>query len=212
MRYDKPLFRQICKEKIFKVKAKRKKEEKVQKIVLKLISLTGAKNILAYVPMPHEPQMKKIFALRDKKKIFVPFMQAKSFKMVKLRLPLKKKKFSIFEPGNSHLEQKIDMAIIPVIGVDGDFRRVGFGKGMYDRFFARLSYRPIVVFVQIKKCFTNTILTDTYDVLGDILVTPEEILIRGDSDVGRAVSRKLCSNNKWRCRVYRRKKVRKREV
>ncbi len=212
MSFEKDLFRQKCKKKLLGVKAKRIKERVVDQRVKKVIALVGAKNILAFVAMKHEPKLREVFAKRGEWNIFVPFMQAPSFRMVKFRLPLQKRKFAIYEPLNSFFAVKIDLAIIPVIGVDGDFRRVGFGKGMYDRFFASLAYRPIVVFVQIQKCLTKQIVTDSYDVQGDILITPKEIFIRGDSDVGRAIGRKLCSNRERRCRLFYGKKMGKREI
>ena len=212
MSFEKNLFRQKCKKKLFNVKAKRAKERIVDKRVTEVIKVVGARNILAFIAMKHEPKLRELFAKRGKWNIYVPFMQATSFRMVKFRLPLQKKKFAIYEPLNSFLTSRIDLAIIPVIGVDGDFRRVGFGKGMYDRFFASLSYRPVIVFVQITKCITKQIVTDSYDVQGDILITPKEIFIRGDSDVGRAIGRKLSSNRQWRCRLLDGKKMGKREI
>jgi 5-formyltetrahydrofolate cyclo-ligase len=68
---------------------------------------------------------------RKKLKILTPFIEGESFKMVQYRLPLKRNSFDIYEPPNSKkVQKKVDMIIVPVVGVDGDFKRVGFGKGM----------------------------------------------------------------------------------
>ena len=210
MSFDKVVFRKKCKERLFSIQAKRKRERMLEVKLMHILKLVHAKNILSFMAMTHEPRLQEIFAQRGHWNIFVPFMQGASFKMVKFRLPLKKKKFSIYEPLNSFFSTKIDTAIIPVIGVDGNFRRVGFGKGMYDRFFANLSYKPLIIFVQIEKCFTKQSVTNDFDVQGDMLITPKEIIIRGDSDVGRAIGRQLCSDRKWRCRLFYGKKIRKR--
>lgn len=78
-------------------------------------------------------------------------MQGESFKMVPFRLPLKKKKFGIYEAGNSLRDIKnIDVAIVPVVGVDGNLQRVGFGKGMYDRFFEKLKKETIHNFYTVR--------------------------------------------------------------
>ena len=70
-------------------------------------------------------------------------MDGVSFKMVPLRLPLERKAFGIYEPRASHRKiNLIDVAIVPAVGVDGSLRRIGFGKGMYDRFFPTLKTRP----------------------------------------------------------------------
>ncbi len=125
------------------------------------------KNILFFIPMENEADIHWVLKKlrREKKNIFVPFMEDLSFKMVKYQLPLKKKKFSILEPVNKQKTLvKIDLAIVPVVGIDSSFRRIGFGKGMYDRFFESLGYKPEMVFVQLKPCFSKNILTEKHDV------------------------------------------------
>ena len=145
-----------------------------------LRELQKAKNlkILFFYPMPHEPQiLKTLHYLRKKNEIFLPFMEGKSFKMVPFRLPLEQKKFGIFEAGNTLRNIKnIDIAIVPVIGVDGALQRVGFGKGMYDRFFANLQKKPYTIFVQLEFCYTKEFICDSYDISCDLLLTPKKRL------------------------------------
>jgi 5-formyltetrahydrofolate cyclo-ligase len=103
-------------------------------------------------------------------------MVEESFKMVTYRLPLKRGNFGVYEPKNSLLNIKnVDVAIVPVVGVDADARRVGFGKGMYDRFFSRLTKKPITIFVQLDECICEEKITDHYDVQADIYITPKYI-------------------------------------
>ena len=128
------------------------------------------KRILLFIPLKNEPDIRWVInrLRREKKEIYVPFMQDLSFKMVKYTLPLKKKKFSILEPLNKNKTlAKIDLAIVPVVGMDKSFKRVGFGKGMYDRFFANLKYRPKIVFVQLIPCISKDIVTDSFDIKAD---------------------------------------------
>ncbi len=135
-------------------------------------------DILLYYPLQSEANIiKTLKKLRKKHNIFIPFMVGKSFKMIPFRLPLKKKKFGIFEAGNTLRDiKKIDIAIVPVVGVDGGMQRVGFGKGMYDRFFEKLPKRPYTVFVQLQLCHTKEKICDVYDVVGDLLITPTKII------------------------------------
>jgi len=105
-------------------------------------------------------------------------MEGESFKMVPFRLPLIEKKFGIFEAGNTLRNiNKIDIAIVPAVGVDGNFQRIGFGKGMYDRFFAKLKKRPYIIFVQPELCYTKKLLCDDYDVVCDLLLTPKYTMV-----------------------------------
>jgi 5-formyltetrahydrofolate cyclo-ligase len=128
------------------------------------------KNILLFIPLKNEVNIKGVInKLRtEKKNIFVPFMQDLSFKMVKYQLPLKKKKFSILEPVNKQQTlQKIDLAIVPIVGITKDFKRIGFGKGMYDRFFAKLKYKPKIVFLQLTPCVSKDNIADKFDITAD---------------------------------------------
>jgi 5-formyltetrahydrofolate cyclo-ligase len=130
----------------------------------------NCKNILLFVPLKNEVDIKMLInKLRmEKKNVFVPFMQDLSFKMVKYGLPLKKKRFSILEPVNKQRTlQKIDLAIVPVVGVTKTFKRIGFGKGMYDRFFASLKYRPKIVFLQLTPCISREDIADKFDIEAD---------------------------------------------
>ena len=172
-------FRKEAKEKTKKytVLAKIKRDKYVIKHLDELIKRGNFKNILLYVPLKSEVNtILLIKKIRQKVNIFVPFMEGKSFKMVKFRLPLFKKKFSIREPKNSHAKiSKIDLAVVPVLGVDGAFRRIGFGKGMYDRFFESLKSSPLVVFVQLGECITKERVCQSHDIRANFYITPYKI-------------------------------------
>jgi len=132
---------------------------------------------LFYYPLPFEADIRKTLnKMRKNNDVFLPFMQNKSFKVVPFRLPLKKKNFSIYEAGDTKRNiNKIDIAIVPVVGVDGKLQRVGFGKGMYDRFFAKLKNKPYTIFIQPEICFTKKYICDDYDITCDLLITPKII-------------------------------------
>lgn len=148
-------------------------------LIKELKSLKG-KNILLYYPLSMEADIRKtILHLRKKNYLFIPFMENESFKIVPFRLPLQKKKFDIYEAGNSLKKIKnIDIAVVPVVGVDGNLQRVGFGKGMYDRFFGKLKKKPYTIFIQPNICFTKKLLCDYYDVKGDMLLSTDNMLIK----------------------------------
>ncbi|WP_457747353.1 5-formyltetrahydrofolate cyclo-ligase [Sulfurimonas sp.] len=177
MTLTKSSFRQKCLKKMKNQTKYNKlyKREALNKRLLKELQLSKTKKkILLYYPLPFEADTRKIIQkLRKKHEVFIPFMQGESFKMVPFRLPLKKKKFGIFEAGNTLRNiKKIDIAIVPAIGVDGNLQRVGFGRGMYDRFFEKLKKRPYTIFIQPELCYTKEFLCDAYDVACDVLLTP----------------------------------------
>lgn len=149
------------------------------KIIVKklenFIKRSDSRNILLYIPMDIEVDVKPLIkSLRKTKKreVYVPFMQGDSFKIVKYRLPLHKKRFGIKEPNNSFFKaKKIDLAIVPIVGIDKLGKRIGFGKGMYDRFFDRLNYNPTTVFTQLVLCKSEKILSDNYDIQANYIIT-----------------------------------------
>jgi 5-formyltetrahydrofolate cyclo-ligase len=130
------------------------------------------------MPLKIEPNIYSwLLQNRSKHNIFLPFMENISFKMVKFRLPLESKRFGLFEPKNSfNTKAKLDVAIVPVVGVDGNYQRIGFGKGMYDRFFEKLNYNVLTIFVQAHSCKTDKKICNDYDIKADILITPNNFI------------------------------------
>lgn len=152
----------------------------LEKKLYKMLLRRKKAKILFYYPLPFEANILKVIKkMRGDFEIYVPFMEGESFKMVPFRLPLKKKKFGIFEAGDTYRKiNKIDIAIIPAVGVDGNLQRVGFGKGMYDRFFAKLKKKPYVIFTQPELCYTKEFVCDSYDVACDVLITPTQTITK----------------------------------
>ncbi len=142
-----------------------------------LIKQENAKDIMLYLPLEMEvdiyPLIRKL--RQEKRNLYVPFMEGKSFRLVKYRYPLRRKRFGIKEPLNSRQFRKkqIDIAIVPIVGMDRTYRRVGFGKGMYDRFFEKeIENIKKVVFVARELCYSKEIVTDHYDIQADVVIVP----------------------------------------
>lgn len=177
----------------------------INKKLQNILEQLGSKNVLMYWPMGHEVDVRKtIHILRKQGKVYLPFMQESSFKMVPFRLPLIKKKFGIFEPGNSLKNiNKIDVAIVPVVGVDAEGRRIGFGKGMYDRFFPTLRNIPIIIFVQTQLCMSHKRICDDYDIKAEILLTSKYAFVaQRTNNVKRNTFRRWRSHNKRSSGVF----------
>jgi 5-formyltetrahydrofolate cyclo-ligase len=161
--------------------AKKSKEHKLIFVLEEILSELDAKSVLFYLPLYFEVDLRSLLKKTRRKNIkcYVPFMVSESFKMVTYRGPLKLGNFGVSEPNNSLLTIKnIDVAIVPVVGVDTDAKRIGFGKGMYDRFFSNFAEKPLTIFVQLDECICDTKITDHYDVQADIYLTPKSIKYR----------------------------------
>lgn len=181
MTLTKTTFRKKCLEKL-KYNHKHNKLYKsylVNKMLAKELKGLKHKKILFYYPLLSEVNLlKTMLFMRKFSEIYIPFMEGESFKMVPFRLPLKRKKFGIYESGNTHKNiNKIDIAIVPTVGVDGNLQRVGFGKGMYDRFFDKLKKRPYTIFIQEEFCYTKEHICDEYDIYCDLILTPTKKVV-----------------------------------
>jgi len=158
-------------------------DKKINQQLLYIIKKLKAKSVMLYIPMDIEVDIRPLIKRlrRTKIDIFVPFMEGKSFILVKYRLPLQKKRFGIYEPkiSRQYRRRDIDLAVVPIIGIDITFRRVGFGKGMYDRFFEKeRRYIKKIIFTQRVLCISPVVVTDRYDVKGDIVITGDNIIKR----------------------------------
>ena len=149
-----------------------------KKIVHRLYAIIcekNAKSIMLYLPLKTEVNLYPlILRLRkEKKMLYVPFMEGKSFRLVKYRLPLRQKQFGIKEPLNSRQHiKKIDVALIPIVGIDKSQRRIGFGKGMYDRFFEK--HQDTIkenIFVARVLCYSKNIITNDHDIHAHRIIT-----------------------------------------
>ena len=185
---NKSIFRKNCLKRLRYIRDRvhRKRDHYVSSKLYEIIKKENAKTILLYVPMDIEVDISPLIKqLRiERRAVFVPFMEGESFSLVKYRMPLEQKQFGILEPKNSNLYRKkiIDLAIVPIVGTDATLRRVGFGKGMYDRFFEReIKNIKKTVFVSRTLCMSGQVVTDSYDISADIVITPEKTLFRKDS-------------------------------
>ena len=212
-------YRKSCKASLEKIKASNQtrildyKLQKQLKILLdSLISLHQKTsktplNILFYYPLENEFNCKKLLnAYRKQKKIqiFTPFMCGISFKIVKYRLPLQKKVFGIYESYNSSFKvNKIHIAIIPTLGIDKNFKRIGFGKGMYDRFFETLKQKPINIFICRATHYNHQIITQPHDIQANFFITPFVSLKLEDKKYDNLDYNKLrfISLSRWRWKL-----------
>jgi 5-formyltetrahydrofolate cyclo-ligase len=159
--------------KFFSYRSKIKKDKYICSRILDIIQFHDAKNILVYIPLSLEVDIHPLIKILRKQKVnvYVPYIQGKSFIPVPYRLPLKKGKMNIKESGFSRKKVNLDMVVVPIIGIDSTYRRIGFGAGMYDRFFENLQKKPITLFVQRKLCYSKDIITASHDIKPDYIIT-----------------------------------------
>ncbi|SFV61571.1 5-formyltetrahydrofolate cyclo-ligase [hydrothermal vent metagenome] len=174
---DKNNFRKKCLDKI-KKRANRSSivvDKIICNILYKNIKKRNSKVIMLYIPLKIEVDIKPLILRlrREGRTILVPFMEGESFRLVKYRLPLKRKKFGIKETkySNQYIKRDIDISIVPILGRDSTNRRVGFGKGMYDRFFDNTKYNiKKVIFISRLNCVSSKVITNSYDIKANLII------------------------------------------
>jgi 5-formyltetrahydrofolate cyclo-ligase len=139
------------------------------------LSERSLRRVLFYLPLPMEVDLRPLIGELRRRgvEVLVPFMEGPSFRPVKYRLPLRKKRFGIREPKNSrqYRPRKIDVAVVPIVGTDSTGRRIGFGRGFYDRFFEKERKNiQEIIFVQRRLCRSPEIVTERHDVRADRIV------------------------------------------
>lgn len=141
-----------------------------------MIRQRGAKTVMLYVPLDLEVDVYPLLCRlrREGIVVLVPFMEGESFRLVKYRLPLSTKKYGVKEPkfSKQYRKRQIEFAIVPIVGTDNSLRRIGFGKGMYDRFFEKHQHEiEEIILTQRVLCQSRTLITNDYDVGGDWIIT-----------------------------------------
>lgn len=199
---DKSTFRSYAKNKLKTNSQAKCASYKSLKALKQIIKAKKAKNILLYIPLNYEVDVLRLRRTLSKDtNIFVPFMLDESLKIVKLRLPFLKGKFNISQAMDSMAHTpRIDLAVVPAIGVDANMARIGHGMGFYDRFFSSLNYIPCIIFISALDLFVKLRLCAPHDIRGDFYVTPRRSYKGIIND--RNHSWGLLASSGRRCRLY----------
>ncbi len=142
----------------------------------------NAKNIMLYAPLGNETDTTHIMnrAFDEDKVVILPVTDEKNCEItpcyVKNGEKLLKGAFSIDEPMEKRVADisKIDVILVPGIVFDKNGRRVGFGKGCYDRFLKNTSALKIGFCYDFQIC--DKIPAEEHDITVDFLITEKEII------------------------------------
>ncbi|WP_080218771.1 5-formyltetrahydrofolate cyclo-ligase [Helicobacter pylori] len=184
------MFRDFCKERLKRAKPTKDKAVR-DKLACRLLflKLKDYQNILLYSPLGHELDIRPlILKLRQKNKhVWLPksikkgtHFSQESFTIAPFRLPLRRLGW-FDEPSLSrYYKQELDCIVVPILGMDTSFRRVGFGLGMYDRSLPQLLKkqlkRPLVIFVSRELALANGVLTNAYDIEADLYMNARIVM------------------------------------
>lgn len=145
--------------------------------------IVGADSFFVYNALAGEAATGNILArlLAENKKVYLPRTECKEMFAVRWEgQALQKGAFGIYEPGGEPFFGEIDVCVLPLLAADGQFYRLGYGGGYYDRF---LSGKNIF---KVGLCYdfqlTGRVPHEPHDIRLDALVTDKRILLRGPKE------------------------------
>ncbi len=132
--------------------------------------------ICAYSPIRNEVDTKLVFKYYQH--IFLPKTIENEIYFYQYTGKLKLGKFKVLEPEEViPLNQVPDVVIVPGVGFDRTGARVGYGKGYYDRFFARIGKTEKVGFAYSFQIADRISDTQPFDIKMNRIITEKEILL-----------------------------------
>ena len=144
------------------------------------------KKILVYQSIDNEPSVEKTTELAWQKniKVYIPKVVSKE-KIIINRLrkdsSYSKNKFGINESNDSETVEldEIDLAVLPLVGIDINGFRLGYGGGYYDRFFYQdreLSRKPFIIGVGYAFQILEVSFAENHDLKCDSVITEKGVL------------------------------------
>lgn len=91
--------------------------------------------------------------------------------------PLIESRWNVREPmsGNAITADELDLVIVPLLGVDANGHRVGYGKGFYDRYLEACRPDCLKVGVNYFEPYDAILDVGEHDVALDLCITPSEV-------------------------------------
>ncbi len=151
----------------------------IQKKLKKIESFSNAQKIGAYYPIGSEMLTQDIMqeALSEGKEIFLPKVVGKNIEFRKIQnfSNLEKGSFDIMEPRDEcAVNNKLDVILVPTVGISPKGVRLGYGFGFYDRFLAENKIDTISL--TLEKQIIKNIPRSDHDVIINWIVTEDKII------------------------------------
>ncbi len=160
--------------------------KQIHRNLKKITEFRLAKSIGCYYSIGSEVLTQDIIqeALSEDKEILLPKVVGKDliFRKIKDLNSLEKGNFDIMEPkDNCQPLEKLDVILIPTIGISRNGFRLGYGFGYYDRFLAKIDV--ITIALTYEKQIVKSIPSSENDVRIDWVVTEDEFFNTSSSQL-----------------------------
>jgi len=151
----------------------------IQKKLKKIETYRKAQKIGAYYPIGSEVHTQDIIqeALSEGKQVYLPKVIGKNieFRKIESFSNLENGSFDIMEPKEEcPKDNKLDILLVPTVGISPKGVRLGYGHGFYDRFLAENKIETISLIFE-KQIIKNIPRSD-HDVTIDWIVSEDRII------------------------------------
>lgn len=98
-------------------------------------------NCAIYLPFNNEIDLTELLSTNLGHRFFIPAIKGQNmqFQQHQPQLPTKTHHFGMQQPNfiDNHIEPKLNLCLMPLLGFDNNGNRLGMGGGFYDRYFAK---------------------------------------------------------------------------
>ncbi|MBI2598627.1 5-formyltetrahydrofolate cyclo-ligase [Candidatus Curtissbacteria bacterium] len=180
-------------------------EEKSRQIAKKMMEsdlFLKTKIVSAYLPIRGEVSTKPIinFLIEAGVEVYLPKSFGEEYKLVRFKSwnDLEKGPYGILEPLSpshpefssgskkmlkqvQHDKVDIDLAFIPGVAFDKNGVRLGYGKGVFDRLFAKSEATLVGLAYEFQ--IVDELPREEHDLVMDYVVTPSSVILSGAKDL-----------------------------
>lgn len=142
----------------------------IAQYVAQIEGFKNAENVLTYVAFGSEVRMRSIMDLHPEKHYFSTRIERQEKGEMTIRslrgAKMIKHPFGPYEPSeDSDIAdpQSIDVAIVPGLAFDQEGRRLGYGRGFYDRMIPRMRDDVVLIGVTFNALITSSLPSEEHD-------------------------------------------------
>ena len=149
-------------------------------------AFAGAESVFIYCSLAQEADTRRIIGelLARGKRIYLPRTEGKDMLAVRYEGgELRMGKFGVCEPLGEETTDKPEVCVLPLLAADGQFRRLGYGGGYYDRYFSCKGKDMRKIGVCYDFQLIGEVPSEAHDVRLDAIVTDARVLVRESSEV-----------------------------
>ncbi len=153
--------------------------KEIQKKIKKIHAFRNAQKIGAYYPIGSEMFTQDIIQelISQGKEVFLPKVMGEKMEFRKITdfSSLEQGSFDIMEPKEDcPADNKLDVILVPTVGISPSGVRLGYGHGFYDRFLAE--NKTTAISLTLEKQIIKNIPKSEHDILIEWIVTEDQTI------------------------------------